>query len=208
MAEDQQNATFAREEVEEAFAHWWKVGCVDEDWGAWVDLFVPDVLYHDHFWGPLHGREEVALWIAAVMKGVPEIYTVLNWYTVDGDKVVFHCENRRDNPHDEGPDYWDFSGLSMIRYAGDGLWASEEDFWDLPGARRTSAAYAEACRRAHADTPEKRMTRRFWPEGPAWARTDAPPGPSWVGFPDVRGITKPRELAEILGRDLIGQDRV
>ena len=25
---------------------------------------------------------------------------------------------------------------------------------------------------AHADTPEQRMTRRFWPEGPAWARKD------------------------------------
>ena len=142
MAEDQQHAPHARGEVEEAFAHFWKVGCVDEDWGAWVDLFVPDVLYHDHFWGPLHGREEVALWIAAVMKGVPEIYTILDWYTIDGETVVFHCENRRDNPHDEGPDYWDFAGLSVIRYAGDGLWASEEDFWDLPGARSTSAAYA------------------------------------------------------------------
>jgi hypothetical protein len=180
MAEEE-HAVFARGEVEEAFAHWWKVGCVEEDWAAWVDLFVPDVLYHDHFWGPLHGRDEVALWIAAVMKGVPEIYTVLDWYTIDGDTVVFHCENRRDNPADEGPDFWDFAGLSMIRYAGDGLWASEEDFWDLPGARRTSVAYAEACRRAGADTPEQRMTRRFWPEGPAWARKDAPPSPSWVG---------------------------
>jgi hypothetical protein len=53
MAEDE-HAAFARGEVEEAFAHWWKVGCVEEDWAAWVDLFVPDVLYHDHFWGPLH----------------------------------------------------------------------------------------------------------------------------------------------------------
>ena len=46
------------------------------------------------------------------------------------------------------------------------------------------------------------MTRRFWPEGPAWARKDAPPSPSWVGFPEVPGITKPRELAELLGREL------
>ena len=192
-----------RDEVEQAFAHWWKVGCVDEDWATWVDLFAPEVVYHDHFWGELHGRDEVALWIAAVMKGVPEVYTVLDWYTIDGDTVVFHCQNRRDNPDGEGPDFWDFAGLSVIRYAGDGLWASEEDFWDLPGARRTSAAYAEACRRAGADDPEQRVTRRFWPDGPAWARTDVPPRPSWAGHADVPSITKPRELAALLGRDLV-----
>ncbi len=192
-----------RDEVEQAFAHWWKVGCVDEDWATWVDLFAPDVVYHDHFWGELHGRDEVALWIAAVMKGVPEVYTVLDWYTIDGDTVVFHCQNRRDNPDAGGPDFWDFAGLSVIRYAGGGLWASEEDFWDLPGARRTSMAYAEACRRAGADDPEQRMTRRFWPDGPAWARTDAPPRPSWTGDADVPSITKPRELAALLGRDLV-----
>lgn len=192
-----------RDEVEQAFAHWWKVGCVDEDWATWVDLFAPEVVYHDHFWGELHGRDEVALWIAAVMKGVPEVYTVLDWYTIDGDTVVFHCQNRRDNPDGEGPDFWDFAGLSVIRYAGDGLWASEEDFWDLPGARGTSAAYAEACRRAGADDPEQRVTRRFWPDGPAWARTDVPPRPSWAGHADVPSITKPRELAALLGRDLV-----
>jgi hypothetical protein len=137
------------------------------------------------------------------MKGVPEVYTVLDWYTIDGDTVVFHCQNRRDNPDAEGPDFWDFAGLSVIRYAGDGLWASEEDFWDLPGARRTSAAYAEACRRAGADDPEQRVTRRFWPVGPAWARTDVPPRPSWAGRAGVPSITKPRELAALLGRDLV-----
>lgn len=192
-----------RDEVEQAFAHLWKVGCVDEDWATWVDLFAPEVVYHDHFWGELHGRDEVALWIAAVMKGVPEVYTVLDWYTIDGDTVVFHCQNRRDNPDGEGPDFWDFAGLSVIRYAGDGLWASEEDVWDLPGARRTSAAYAEACRRAGADDPEQRVTRRFWPDGPACARTDVPPRPSWAGHGDVPSTTKPRELAALLGRDLV-----
>lgn len=33
-----------RDEVEQAFAHWWKVGCVDEDWAMWVDLFAPEVV--------------------------------------------------------------------------------------------------------------------------------------------------------------------
>jgi hypothetical protein len=203
---------FPRDEVEAAFQHYWRVGCVEEDWAAWTQLFVPDVFYVDHFWGPLHGRDEVGTWIDAVMKGVPEIYTVLDWYVIDGDRVVFRCENRRDNPADgradagagsdadsDGPAYWDFPGLSVLRYAGDGQWASEEDYWDRSGARRTSEEYAAACRQAGDPGPLERMTRRHWPDGPDWARTDARPAPSWLGRDDLPGITKPRELRALLG---------
>jgi len=191
-------ARFARREVEEAVAHWWQVGNVEEDWQAWTALFVPDVFYVDYFWGPLHGRAEVDLWIHAVMKGVPEIYTVLDWYTIDDDVVVFHCQNRRDNPDDEGPRYWDFPGLSVIRYAGDGLWASEEDYWDRTGARVTGTEYAAACQRANITEPLDRMTRRHWPAGPPWARTDAPPRPSWLRRDEVPAITRPSALAALL----------
>jgi hypothetical protein len=191
-------ARFSRSEVEEEFARWWEVGNVGEDWDAWVDTFVPEVTYTEQFWGVLHGRDQVRTWINAVMKGVPEIYTVMDWYTIDDGTVVFHCQNRRDNPATTGPAYWDFPGLSVIEYAGDGLWASEEDFWDVNGARRTSAEYAAACERAGATSPLQRMTRRHWPAGPAWARTDREPEPSWLRHPDVPGITRPRELAPLL----------
>jgi hypothetical protein len=139
-----QLSMFPRDEVEAAFQHYWRVGCVEEDWAAWTQLFVPDVFYVDHFWGPLHGRDEVGTWIDAVMKGVPEIYTVLDWYVIDGDRVVFRCENRRDNPAAgagggaDGPAYWDFPGLSVLRYAGDGQWASG------PVRRTTGIARAPA----------------------------------------------------------------
>jgi len=192
---------FKRSEVEEAFAHYYKVGPVDEDWVAWTNVFVPDCYYVDHFWGPLHGRGEVDLWIHAVMKGVPEIYTVLDWYAIDDDKVTFHMQNRRDNPDpNEGPPYFDFPGLSVIWYAGDGLWLAEEDFWDRTGARATTGEYHAACERAGATTPESRMTRRYWPDGPDFARTDAEPKPSWLGMDDIPGITKPRELRELLAQ--------
>jgi hypothetical protein len=178
----------------------WKVGCVEEDWVAWTNLFLPDVYYVDHFWGPLHGRKEVGLWIDAVMKAVPEIYTVLDWYTIEDDKVVFHCQNRRDNPDGEGPRYFDFPGLSVLWYAGDGLWAAEEDFWDRSGARHTTAEYQAACQRAGARTLEQRLLRRHWPEDPRWARTEKGPSPSWLGRDDIPAITKPRELRELLER--------
>ena len=32
-----------RDEVEQAFINYWVTGCIQEDWEAWVDLFVDDV---------------------------------------------------------------------------------------------------------------------------------------------------------------------
>lgn len=187
-----------RDEIEAAFIHYWRTGPVGENWVEWVRCFTPDVTYVDHFWGPLRGRAEVAAWIDPVMMGVPEIYTVLDWYAIEGDKVIFRCENRRDNPHSEGPEYFDFPGLSVLWYGGDGLWRAEEDYWDRDGARRTSIEYADACRRAGVTTWEERMTRNHWPASPEWAALDTPPNPSWVGRTDLAGITKPRELAAVL----------
>jgi hypothetical protein len=196
---------FGRAEVEAAFQAFWFKGCVLEDWDAWLEMFTPDVVYCDHFWEPLSGHAEIDLWINAVMKGVPEIYTVLDWYTIDNDLVTFHYQNRRDSPAfgtpgETGPAYWDFPGLSVLRYAGGGRFSSEEDFWDRGGARKTSVEYAAACDRAGAHTPESRMLRRNWPAGPAFARTDAAPSPSWLRRENVPSITKPAELRALLGR--------
>lgn len=189
---------FSRREIEDAFAHWWQVGNAAERWTDWTQLFVPDVEYHDYFWGPLHGHAEVDVWINAVMKGVPEIYGIYEWHVVDGDTVVFKVQNRRDNPDDEGPPYFDFPGLSVLRYAGDGLWVSEEDYWDRDGARRTSVEYLAACERAGVREPLDRMTRRRWPDGPDWARHDGPPSPSWLERDELPGITKRKELEALL----------
>ena len=113
---------FSRAEVEEQFAHLYYTGCVAEDWTGWADLFTDDCTYTEHFWGVLHGNDEVRAWIDPVMLGVPEIYTVLDWYVIDDDKVVWALQNRRDNPDPDGPDYFDFPGLSVAWYAGDGRW--------------------------------------------------------------------------------------
>ena len=193
---------FSRAEVEEEFGRFYEVGCVVEDWTAWADLFTDDARYVEHFWGTMIGRDEIRSWIDPVMAGVPEIYTVLDWYVIDDDKVVWSMQNRRDNPDPDpdGPPWFDFPGLSVAWYAGDGRWAGEEDYWDVKGARATSAAYADAVRRTGV-TPEERMTRRHWPDGvPAWARTDATPRPSWFGRTDLSPITKPHELRALIPR--------
>jgi hypothetical protein len=148
------------------------------------------------------------LWIDFFFSGLTEIYTVLDWYTIDDDLVTFHCQNRRDNPDPDHesrgePAYWDFPGLSAMWYAGDGLWRAEEDFWDLRGAQKTSSAYAAACARVDANTTAKRLSRRFWPtDAPEWARTNAQPEPSWLEQPDLSPLTRPSELDGLLAERL------
>jgi hypothetical protein len=192
-------AAFDRDEVEAAFAHFYKLGCVDEDWTGWADLFTDDCEYVEHFWGVMRGRDEVRTWIDPVMAGVPEIYTVLEWYAIDGEKVVWSLQNRRDNPDPDGPPYFDFPGLSVAWYAGDGRWAGEEDYWDVKGARSTAQAYAAACAKTGIGWDE-RLTRKHWGDGPEWARTDRPPAPSWLDRADITPITKPAELRALIPR--------
>ncbi len=189
---------FSRDEVDAAFRDFFYTGCVAEDWSAWARKFTDDCRYVEHFWGTLHGRRQVEAWIDPVMAGVPEIYTVLDWYMVDDDKVVWSMQNRRDNPDPDGPPWFDFPGLSVACYAGGGRWSYEEDYWDLRGARETAQQYADAC--ARMGTPwEDRLSRRHWPEGgPDWARSEARPSPSWLSLAGLRPITKPRELRELL----------
>jgi hypothetical protein len=186
--------------VQSAFERWWQVGNVTEDWAGWANMFVPDVIYQDYFWGPLRGRAEVDLWINAVMKGVPEIYTVYEWHIIEDEKVVFECQNRRDNPDTEGPAYFDFPGMTVLRYAGDGLWESEFDYWDRTGARRTTKEFLAACGRAGITDPMQTMTRRHWPAGPDWARIGDASKPSWLDRPELPGIQRPSQLRELLGR--------
>lgn len=186
---------FSRAEVEAQFAHLYRTGCVLEDWVAWANMFTEDCNYVERFWGTMHTRTEVLDWIDRVMKGVPEIYTVLEWYAIDDDKVIWYLQNRRDNPDPDGPPYFDFPGVSIARYAGDGMWDYEEDFWDVNLARATAKAYREACLRIDPDFPQT-CSRKFWPQDPvpAWARFDGPAKPSWLGREDVAPVLRPSEL--------------
>ena len=94
--------------------------------------------------------------------------------------------------------YLDFSGLSTARYAGDGMWDFEEDYWDVQGARTTAAQFADACRKM-GTTDEQKLSRKHWPAGPAFARMDTTQGdPHWLRLTGIHRITKPRELRELL----------
>ena len=161
----------SRDEVEEAFRRYWQVGAVGEDWEAWAGLFTDDARYIEHVLGNMRGSAEIKKWITSIMAAYPEIYTYYEWHAIDGDRVFVYMQNRRDNPEPGGAPI-DFPGVTLLDYAGDGKWKSEEDFWAVPASQKAQAEYEKACAAHDPDHP-KRMTRQNWPAEPAWARGPA-----------------------------------
>lgn len=165
---------FDTDEVENAFRRYWSVGAVREDWGGFADMFTEDAQYKEHFLGFLTGREEIRSWIQGIMASYPELYTVYEWHMLDASgRVVVAMQNRRDNPQ-PGGDPLDFPGVTILQYAGQGLFSSEEDYWSVKGAMDTARRYTDLCA-AHDRDHAACRTRADWGDGPAWARPVAPP---------------------------------
>jgi hypothetical protein len=125
--------------------------------------------------GTFRGREAIRAWIKPIMARYGEIYTAYEWHMIDpaSGRVCVYMQNRRDHPSGHGT--IDFPGITILRYAGDGLFASEEDYWAVPGAQRASEEYAAACK-AHDPEHAKKQTLRDWGRGPAWTHG----GPSYA----------------------------
>lgn len=120
--------------TEQAFHRIWTTGSIDENWAAWPDCLTEDVLYVERIFGTMHGREAVRAWITELMAVRGDVHAVLNWYLVKGDRVVLNMTNRYYNPDPAG-DPIDFGGISVLEYAGGGLFGYEEDYWDASGAK-------------------------------------------------------------------------
>ncbi len=122
-------------EVEQAFLADWTTGSIDEDWERWPEHLTPDVHYVERFFGTMHGRDEVRAWITSLMAVRADVHAVLEWYLVKGRRVVLSMQNRYYSPDPAQP-HIDFAGLTVLEYAGDGLFGYQEDYWDLAGSKR------------------------------------------------------------------------
>ena len=117
----------------------------------------------------VEGRQAVRDWIVPLMAEYGELYTAYEWHSVDANlgKVMVYMQNRRDHPSGEGT--IDFPGITILDYAGDGLWSQEEDYWALPLARRAQKEYDQAREKFDPEHAAKR-TRHHWGNGPDWTR--------------------------------------
>lgn len=122
-------------EVEQAFQACWTTGSLHEDWASWPEHLTEDVHYVERFFGTMHGRDAVRAWITDLMVVRADVHAVLDWYLVKGRRVVLSMQNRYYSPDPAGEPI-DFAGLTVLEYAGNGLFGYEEDYWDLAGAKR------------------------------------------------------------------------
>jgi hypothetical protein len=135
--------TVERAEVEAAFRLHWTTGSVDENWAAWPDRLTPDVEYIEHVYGEMRGREAVRSWIVGLMEQRSDVHAVLDWYVISGSRLILNMTNRYYNPDPAGAPY-DFPGLSVLGYAGDGLFGYQEDYWSQRLAKVAYAGWSAA----------------------------------------------------------------
>lgn len=133
----------SRAEVDAAFQLHWTTGSVDEDWAAWPDRLTEDVEYVEHVYGEMSGREQVRAWIVGLMAERSDVHAVLDWYLISGRRLVLSMTNRYYHPDPAG-DPFDFPGLTILEYAGDGLFGYQEDYWSQRRAKVAYLGWAEA----------------------------------------------------------------
>ncbi|HJQ42504.1 MAG TPA: nuclear transport factor 2 family protein, partial [Jatrophihabitantaceae bacterium] len=127
---------YPRAELEDAFANYQQV--VSEisesrDWARFADLFTEDATYIEHAYGTFHGRAEIRDWIVRTMTTFPGSAMVAfppRWSVIDEERGWIVCEIRNimadagDGKTHEEPN------ITILRYAGNGLFAEEEDVYN------------------------------------------------------------------------------
>lgn len=127
---------FSADEIREAYAalHLKVAGFADSgDWHGFADLFTPDAEYVEHAYGTFHGREEIRAWSVATMTAFPGSVMTgfpLAWQVVDEERSRLVCEVRNLMPDPGDGTVLEQSNLTIMTYAGDGLFSREEDVYN------------------------------------------------------------------------------
>jgi SnoaL-like domain len=144
---------WSRQELEDAFTH--HVQVVDEigqswDWSRYGDLFAEDATYFEHTYGKMAGREQIRKWIVSTMNEFPGSempFYPATWYSIDEEKgwVIAEIMNRMKDPGDgtvvEAP------CITILKYAGDGLWSYEEDAYNPMNFLPMVQEYVQLCQK-------------------------------------------------------------
>ena len=121
------------EEIEQAFADYQDtVADIARtgEWSRFADMFTPDATYEEHAYGTFTGREEIRAWVVGTMTAFPGNTMTsfpIAWHVVDPASSRVICEVRNLMPDPGDGSHHEESNLTIMTYAGDGLFSREED---------------------------------------------------------------------------------
>ena len=119
---------FSRAEVEDAYQQFIAAGDLG-DWSAWADLHSEDGVWVEHHLGNFVGREAIRKAILEVMKPVPMMTFPIEWHVIEGHRVVYYPWQVFPDPK-AGDESYRFGCVTILDYAGDGLWSRQEDVYN------------------------------------------------------------------------------
>ena len=163
---------WSRAELETAFQHYQDE--VDRiagsgDWSRFADLFTEDATYREHAYGDFSGREEIRHWIVETMTTFPGSEMPrfpIEWHVVDEERGRIVCEVWNDLADPGDGERHGASNITILTYAGDGLWSCEEDVYNPATFLRATRRWAKV-----ADRHD-----RLSDEGRSWLAAFGPTG--------------------------------
>jgi hypothetical protein len=139
--------TAPREEIEDAFAEYQR-RVRGGDWASWSELFIDDAVYLEHEYGTFFGRAAIREWIVETMGKATGMTFPVEWHVIEDDRVVWYTWNQFPQLPGHAASDFQFATISILRYAGAGLWASQEDIYNAKEAEAVLAEYLTAAAEA------------------------------------------------------------
>jgi SnoaL-like protein len=111
-----------------------------QPWSRLADFFTDDAAYIDPAWGRVEGRESIRRFFEESMAGLTGHgwSTPQNWVMADGPRVVSQWDQILGRRPDGSP--WLVPGLSILYYAGGGLFCYSHDMLNMTHVGETLKA--------------------------------------------------------------------
>jgi hypothetical protein len=149
----------ARAELEDAFAGYQATvrrAAAEHDWALFADSFTEDAQYLEHAYGAFSGRAAIREWAVRTMTAFPGNAMVdfpIGWSVLDDERGWIVCEvgNVMADPGDGSRH--SSPNITILHYAGDGLFSYEEDVYNPMRFLRMVAEWAGVAD-AHGRLPD------------------------------------------------------